>query len=139
VTSSFAKQIALIEAALKNPPVLYCGDLDSERDWTDVRDMVRGYWLALEHGRPGEVYNLGSRVRRSIREMLDLLLTLADCAVEVRQDPARLRPSDVKVLQGDSNKFRALTGWEPRISFKQMMRDSLDWWRGRLQLRLGSF
>lgn len=132
VTSSFAKQVAMIEAGRKNPAVLYCGDLESERDWTDVRDMVAGYWLALEHGRSGEAYNLGSGVRRSIREMLDLLLTLTDRAIEVRQDSARLRPSDVKVLQADAGKFRALTGWQPQIPFAQMMRDSLNWWRTRL-------
>ena len=129
VTSSFAKQIAMIEAGLKNPPVVYVGDLISERDWTDVRDVVRAYWLVLEHGVPGEVYNVGSGVRRSVREMLDLLLTMTNAWVEVRQDPARLRPSDVKVLQADSSKFRTLTGWEPRIPFEQTMADSLDWWR----------
>jgi len=85
VTSSFAKQIAMIEAGLKNPPLVYVGDLSSERDWTDVRDVVRAYWLALEHGLPGEVYNIGCGVRRSVGGMLDLLLTMTDARVEVRQ------------------------------------------------------
>ncbi|MFO7917520.1 MAG: GDP-mannose 4,6-dehydratase [Anaerolineae bacterium] len=132
VTSSFAKQVAAIEAGRTNPPVMEVGDLTSERDWTDVRDMVRAYWLALEHGEPGQVYNIGSGVRRSVQEMLELLLEMSQVDVEVRQDPARMRPSDVKVLQADSSKFRALTGWQPQIPFQQTMRDLLDWWRARL-------
>ena len=67
------------------------GDLSGERDWTDVRDVVRAYWLALEHGVSGAVYNIGCGVRRSVGEMLDLLLTMTDAWMEVRQDPARLR------------------------------------------------
>ena len=81
---------------------------------------------------PGEVYNIACGVRRSVAQMLELLLTMTDARIEVRQDPARLRPSDVKVLQGDSGKFRDLTGWNPQISFQQMMQDSLNWWRRRL-------
>ena len=135
VTSSFAKLIALIECGLKNPPVLYVGDLSSERDWTDARDMARAYWLVSEHGIAGEVYNLGSGVRRSVKEMLALLLTMTEGHIEVQQDPARLRPSDVRVLQADSSKFRALTGWRPEIPFERMMRDSLDWWRRQVKTR----
>ena len=132
VTSSFAKQVAMIEAGMVDPPILYHGDLSSERDWTDVRDMVRGYWLALEFGEPGEVYNLGSGVKRSIGAMLELLLVLTDFPIEIRQDPARLRPSDVMVLQADASKFQEEALWEPQISFEQMMMDSLNWWRKRL-------
>ncbi len=132
VTSSFAKQVALIEAGLQVPAVLRVGDLSSERDWTDVRDMVRAYWLVLEHGEPGEAYNIGSGVRRSIEEMLDLLLTMTESRIEIRQDPARLRPSDVRVLQANSDKFMQLTGWKPEISFERMMFDSLNWWRDRV-------
>lgn len=132
VTSSFAKQIAMIEAGLKDPAVLYVGDLTSERDWTDVRDMARAYWLALEHGVPGEVYNIGSGVCRSVGEMLDLLLSLTSADIQVRADPTRMRPSDVKVLHADATKFRRATGWVPEISFKQMIGDLLDWWRCQL-------
>jgi GDP-4-dehydro-6-deoxy-D-mannose reductase len=109
------------------------GDLSSERDWTDVRDVLRAYWPALEHSVPGEIYNISSGIRPSVGQMLELLLTMTDNQVEVRQDPARLRPSDVKVLQADSVKFRALTGWEPRIPFEQTMADLLDWWCCRLE------
>jgi len=130
-TSSFAKQIAEIEKGLR-PPVIYVGDLESQRDWTDVRDMVRGYWLALEKGLPGEVYNVGSGVTRRIGDMLNILLSLSNNHIELRQDPARLRPSDVKILWADITKFHRQTGWEPVIPFEQTMRDLLDYWRARV-------
>jgi len=130
-TSSFAKQIAEIEKG-KRQPVIYVGDLESQRDWTDVRDMVRGYWLALEKGLPGEVYNIGSGVTRRIGDMLNILLSLSSHDIAVRQDPARLRPSDVKILWADVTKFRQQTGWEPKIPFEQTMRDLLDYWRARV-------
>ncbi len=131
VTSNFAKQIAEIEKGLR-PPVLYVGDLTSKRDWTDVRDMVRAYWLALEKGVPGEVYNVGSGVARSVGEMLEILLSFAKVKIEVRQDPSRLRPSDVKLLLSDSSRFREQTGWAPTIPFEQTLRDLLDYWRARV-------
>lgn len=131
VTSSFAKQVAEIEAGLKEP-MLFVGNLDSRRDWTDVRDIVRAYWLAVNHCNPGEDYVIGSGVSRTVREMLDYLLTKTKVKIEVRVDPKRFRPSDVTALQGDSSKFRKLTGWEPKISFEQMMTDLLDYWRERL-------
>jgi GDP-4-dehydro-6-deoxy-D-mannose reductase len=129
--SSFAKQIAEIEKELR-PPVIRVGDLSSKRDWTDVRDMVRAYWLALEKGEPGEVYNIGSGVTREIGEMLDVLLSLSTVKVDVQQDPARMRPSDVKILWADASKFVAQTGWAPTIPFEQTMRDLLDYWRQRV-------
>lgn len=131
VTSSFARQIALIEKG-KKEPVLHVGDLSSKRDWSDVRDVVRGYWLALEKGVPGEVYNVGSGVARSVGQMLDMLLSLTSVKVEVRQDPSRLRPSDVKILWADCTKFRAQTGWAPEIPFEQTLGDLLDYWRNRV-------
>ncbi|PZS00764.1 MAG: GDP-mannose 4,6-dehydratase [Candidatus Chloroheliales bacterium] len=131
VTSSFAKQIALIEAG-KQEPVIHVGDLNSKRDWTDVRDICRAYHLLVEKCEPGEVYNIGTGVSRSIREMLDLLLTMTSIQVEVRQDPARLRPSDVPLLWADASKFKAATGWEPEIPFEQTMRDLLNYWRAHV-------
>jgi len=130
-TSTFAMQIARIEKGLQ-PPVIDVGDLDSKRDWTDVRDTVQGYWLALERGEPGDVYNVGSGVTRTCAEMLDVLLSHSTHRVEVRVDPSRLRPSDVKILWSDSSKFMAQTGWEPRIPFDVTMRDLLNYWRSRL-------
>lgn len=127
-TSSFAKQIAEIEAGLK-PPVLLCGNLDARRDFTDVRDMVRAYWLALDRCEPGEAYVIASGTAPTMREVLDLLLGLARCPVEVRVDPERLRPSDVPILVGDASKFRTRTGWEPEIPFTKTLADLLDYWR----------
>jgi GDP-4-dehydro-6-deoxy-D-mannose reductase len=132
VTSNFAKQIAEIEAG-KRPPVIRVGNLDAVRDFTDVRDMVRAYWLAVTRARPGEVYNIASGSGITIRELLDRLLALAQVQVEVQVDPERLRPSDVEVLIGDSSKFRADTGWEPEIPFSQTLSDLLDDWRERVR------
>ena len=129
--SSFAKQIAEIEKGLR-PPVIDVGDLSSKRDWTDVRDTVRGYWLSLERGTPGEVYNIGSGTCRSIEDMLNTLLKHTDHKVDVRVDPSRLRPSDVTLLWADASKFQEHTGWHPLIPFEKTMRDLLDYWRCRL-------
>ncbi len=134
VTSNFAKQIAAIEAGLQEP-VLRVGNLSAVRDFTDVRDMVRAYWLAATRAKPGEVYNIATGSGITIRAMLDQLLALARVAVEVETDPARLRPSDVEVLIGDSSKFRADTGWEPRIPLEQTLGDLLDYWRLQLARR----
>ena len=134
VTSNFAKQIAEIEAGRKEP-VIRVGNLDAVRDFTDVRDMVRAYWLAVTKGRPGEVYNIATGNGITIRDLLDELLSKSKVEVKVEVDPERLRPSDVEILIGDSSKFRADTGWEPRIPFDQTLRDLLDHWRRTLKAR----
>jgi GDP-4-dehydro-6-deoxy-D-mannose reductase len=131
VTSSFAKQIAEIEKK-KRPPIIYVGNLEAKRDFTDVRDMVRAYWLALEKGVEGEVYNIGRGQAFSMQEVLDLLMSLSRAKMEVKVDPARLRPSDVPVLLSDSTKFVSLTGWRPMIPFKQTIVDLLNYWRERV-------
>lgn len=131
VSSNFAKQIAEIEAGLR-PPVIEVGNLDARRDFTDVRDMVRAYWLSLEHGAPGDVYVLASGVSHPIRELLDLLLGMSSVKVTVEVDPKRLRPSDVLILEGDASKFRAASGWEPEYPFQQTLADLLDYWRDRI-------
>jgi GDP-4-dehydro-6-deoxy-D-mannose reductase len=134
VTSNFAKQVVSIGLGLAEP-VIRVGNLEAIRDFTDVRDMVRAYWMAVESGRPGEVYNIATGVGHRIRDVLDRLIELAGVEVTVEVDPDRLRPSDVEILVGDASKFRADTGWEPRIPFDQTLRDVLDYWRGRLQGR----
>jgi GDP-4-dehydro-6-deoxy-D-mannose reductase len=134
VSSNFAKQVARIEAGLQRP-VLEVGNLDAVRDFTDVRDIVRGYWLAARGGTPGEVYNLASGRGIAIRELVDRLCALSGVAIEIRVDPARLRPSDVEVLIGDSAKFRAETGWEPEIPLERTLADLLDYWRYRTARR----
>ncbi len=131
VSSNFAKQIASIEAGLQEP-VIRVGNLDAVRDFTDVRDMVRAYWLAVTRATPGEVYNLGSGRGITIRELLDLLIGMSDVRVEIEVDPDRLRPSDVEVLLADSSKFRSETGWEPVIPLETTLSDLLDFWRQRV-------
>jgi GDP-4-dehydro-6-deoxy-D-mannose reductase len=140
VTSTIARQIALIEAG-QHEPVIYHGDLTSKRDWTDVRDMVRAYWLALERGEAGEVYNVGRGRTWAIGEMLSMLLAISTVKIRSQEDPARLRPSDVPILWADASKFQKATGWEPKIPFEQTLRDLLDYWRDRVRrdtVRLGS-
>jgi GDP-4-dehydro-6-deoxy-D-mannose reductase len=131
VTSTFARQLAEIEAGMREP-VLYVGDLTPKRDWTDVRDMVRAYWLALEKGEPGETYNLGSGRTWSIREMLDILLSHSTAKPRIQEDPARLRPSDVPILWADVSKFQRATGWKPLIPFERTLADLLAYWRARV-------
>jgi GDP-4-dehydro-6-deoxy-D-mannose reductase len=128
VTSNFAKQIAEIEAGLK-PPVIKVGNLQSKRDWTDVRDVVRAYWLCVQHCKPGEDYIIASGVTRSIQSMLDYLLSLSRQRIEVCVDPDRLRPSDVEVLWGNPDKVIKATGWQRTYSFEQTMQDTLEYWR----------
>jgi len=128
VTSTFARQIALIEKDLQEP-IIHVGDLTSRRDWTDVRDVCRAYHLLVEKCEAGEVYNIGTGVARSIQEMLDLLLTMTTAKVKVAQDPARMRPSDVKLLMADATKFKQRTGWQPEIPFETTMLDLLNYWR----------
>ena len=130
VASDFAKQIADIEKGRK-PAVLSVGNLEAKRDFTDVRDMVKAYWLALEKCEPGDVYNICTGKAWSIREVLDRLLSMTSTKIEVRQDPARLRPSDVPILIGDNSKFVKATGWRPTIPFEQTLRDMLEYWRAR--------
>jgi GDP-4-dehydro-6-deoxy-D-mannose reductase len=131
VTSNFAKQIAEIEAK-KKPAVIYVGNLEAKRDFTDVRDMVRAYWLSLEKGQAGEVYNIGTGRAYAMQEVLDMLLSLSKVKVKVEVDPARLRPSDVPILLPDCSKFVSLTGWKPTIPFTKTLEDLLDYWRERV-------
>ena len=137
-SSNFAKQIALIEAGLQEP-VIRVGNLDARRDFSDVRDIVRGYWLALERGEPGEVYNLCSERDYAIRQMLDLLLGMTTQQVTVRQDPGRTRPSDVPVLRGDGTKFFQRTGWRTAIPFTKTLEDLLNYWRTKVKNQSRNF
>lgn len=134
VTSNFCSQVAAIELGLQEP-VIRVGNIEAIRDFTDVRDMVRAYWLAVTRAKPGEVYNIASGHGIRIRELLERLIALGNVEVRIEVDPERLRPSDVEVLIGDASKFKADTGWEPRIPFDQTLRDLLDYWRQTLRHR----
>lgn len=131
VCSNFAKQIVEIEKGIKDP-IIEVGNLEAKRDFTDVRDMVRAYVLAVQKCKPGEDYIIASGKAIKIKKVLDLLIKIAGVKVQVIKDPARMRPSDVPILQGNSNKFRRTAGWKPKIPFEKTLRDLLDYWRARV-------
>ena len=132
VTSNFAKQVAEIESG-RQDPVIHVGDLTPRRDYSDVRDIVRGYWMLLEQGEPGEVYNLCSGRSWTIQRVLDFYLDRSQAkGIAVQVDPARLRPSDVMVLEGDPSKIHKALGWQTEIPFEQTLTDLLEYWRGRV-------
>ncbi|MHB1131316.1 MAG: GDP-mannose 4,6-dehydratase [Chloroflexota bacterium] len=131
VAASFAKQIAEIEAGMREP-VLLVGNLTAKRDFTDVRDVVRAYSLLAQQGTPGEVYNLGSGRSLAISELLAQLLGRSTVRIEVRTDPARLRPSDIPDLYCDYGKAEREIGWRPLIPLASTLDDVLDYWRTRI-------
>jgi GDP-4-dehydro-6-deoxy-D-mannose reductase len=124
----FAKQIAAIERG-HGPAVLETGKLDSRRDLTDVRDMVRAYVLLMERGRSGEAYNAGTGQTQVIGDVLERLLALSGVRVEVRLRPELIRPHDPAGLRADASKLRRETGWEPRFTLDQTLLDILAYWR----------
>jgi GDP-mannose 4,6-dehydratase len=133
VDSFFSQQVARIELGLQEP-VIRVGNLDSVRTFADVRDTVRAYWLLAQKCPPGEVYNIGGDITMTIREMLDLLLTMTtfNGKIEVRVDPALIRPADVTLQIPCPDKFKAATGWKPQIPYKQTLLDMLNYWRQEL-------
>jgi GDP-4-dehydro-6-deoxy-D-mannose reductase len=132
VASAFARQIAEAELGLRQP-VIHVGNLSAQRDFTDVRDVVRAYYLILAKGQAGEVYNIGSGVPRLISDLLGTLLKWSELDIRVEQDPSRLRPSDVPVIYCDPTKLKECTGWQPTIPFEQSLCDVLEYWRGRIR------
>ncbi|MBS3927776.1 MAG: GDP-mannose 4,6-dehydratase [Sphingomonadales bacterium] len=131
--SDWARQVALIEAGLQEPAIMH-GNLDAIRDYTDVRDIVRGYVMAIDNGQTGEVYNLcsGSDASPTMRQVLDNLCALAHVNVTKVQDPKRMRPSDVARLVGNGMKARLAFGWEPSIPLARTLADLLQYWRSTL-------
>lgn len=132
VVSSFARQIAGAEAGMREP-IIEVGNLDAERDFLDVRDVVRAYRLLAAPDFSGEVFNVSSGTPRKISEVLERLLAESRVRMTVRLDPERQRPSDTPVIYGDSSRLRERTGWEPLVPFEQSLRDILDFWREDIQ------
>jgi GDP-4-dehydro-6-deoxy-D-mannose reductase len=126
----FARRIADIERG-RWPPEISVGNLDAQRDLTDVRDTVRAYRLILERGIPGRPYNVCSGRAVTIRHLLDLLIARARCPVTVKIDPARYRPNDNPILLGDPSRLRDELGWTPEIPLERTVDDLLEYWRGR--------
>lgn len=130
VTSNFAKQIAEIEKKLREP-IIYVGNLNAERDFTDVRDICKAYML-IEHCKFGDVYNICSGKVYSINQVLNILLNLSNTKdIKISVDQNRMRPSDVPILIGNCDKFKDVTDWEPEIKFEKTMEDLLNYWRNR--------
>jgi GDP-4-dehydro-6-deoxy-D-mannose reductase len=131
VVSSFARQIAQAEAAGSDEVEIVTGDLTPRRDFTDVRDVVRAYWLALERAEPG-VYNVCGGRSSAIGDTLAALSRNTALAVRQRTDPGLLRENEVMDIRGSHEKLTAATGWLPEIPLEQTLRDALDWWRERI-------
>jgi len=129
--SNFAKQISEIEKGPREPKI-YVGNLEAIRDYTDVRDIVKGYEMAIEQCEPGDVYNLCSSKGYKIGDLLRMLLNLAKCDIETVHDKSRIRPIDLPIIVGDNSKFVKLTSWSPHISIERTLEDLLDYWRKQL-------
>jgi GDP-4-dehydro-6-deoxy-D-mannose reductase len=134
VAASFARQVATIEAGLA-PPVIDVGNLEPRRDLSDVRDTVRAYQALMQRGRPGRAYNVSSGHARPIRDILDGLLAQSGARVEVRVDPARLRPVDQPLVLGSYDRLAAETGWRPEVPWERTLADLLQDWRARVRVR----
>lgn len=131
VCSDFARQLVQAELGLRDPEIRV-GNLEAKRDFTDVRDVVQAYWLALDKGVGGEVYNICSGNCYKISEILDMLIDITGVKVKITRDEARMRPSDVPVLKGDNSRFGSLTGWKPKIPFEKTLSDLVEFWRRAL-------
>jgi len=127
VVSSFSKRIVDIERGKES--VMRVGNLMAKRDFTDVRDIVRGYLLLLEMGDPGDVYNIGSGKSYKISEILDKLLSMANKDIKTEIDKQLLRPIDVPELVCDNKKIFQKTSWKPEIPIEKTLADTLDYWR----------
>lgn len=133
--STFAKQIAMIEAGMI-PPVVKVGNLKSLRTYADVRDAVRAYFMLVTVDPiPGEYYNIGGSYTCEVGDTLNTLISLSTMKdeIKVEVDPERLRPIDADLQIPDCRKFKAHTGWEPEITFEQTMEDLLNYWRDRVK------
>lgn len=127
VVSAFAKRIVEIEKG--NEKVMKAGNLNSKRDFTDVKDMVKAYVLALEKGKLGDVYNLGSGKSYEISNILEMMKGMSSATIEVEEDSSLMLPSDNPELVCDYSKFNSLTGWKPEIPIEKTLEDTLEYWR----------
>jgi GDP-4-dehydro-6-deoxy-D-mannose reductase len=131
VCSDFTKRAVELELGIRRSPMIV-GNLTTRRAIIDVRDMVRGLWLAAEHGTYGEVYNVGSSSIYSGQELVDAIRPLIKVPFTLEQDPALLRTCDERVIAGDTAKFRSCSGWKPEIGLNQTISDMVEWWRNHL-------
>lgn len=132
IESKIAKAVCLHKVGKLDK--LELGALDNKRDWTDVRDIVKAYFLSVKYCKHGEVYNISSGVTRTIRSIIDIMSKYlgVNGSFKVEQSSKFMRPSDISVLLGDSTKFRNITGWEPVISWEKTCEDLVDYWKERV-------
>ena len=136
VVSAFASRIVSLEKQGKG--TMKVGNLNSFRDFTDVRDMVRAYLLALDSGIPGEVYNIGCGKPIQIRKILDMLLSLSSAKIKIEKDPSLLRPVEIEKIYCNFDKFKKQTGWQPRIPLLKTLSDTIEYERSKLKFEARS-
>ncbi|MCQ2521702.1 MAG: GDP-mannose 4,6-dehydratase [Lachnospiraceae bacterium] len=132
VVSDFCRQVAEIEKGLREPK-MYVGNLSAQRDFTDVRDVVRAYALLAAKGQQGETYNVGSGKAREIRQILQMIIEQSSAAIEVEVDPAKIRPVDVPIIEADITKLHQETQWLPEIPLEQTIKEVLNYWRDYIE------
>jgi GDP-4-dehydro-6-deoxy-D-mannose reductase len=130
LVADLAQQVAELEQ--RPGTSLKVGNLSSKRDYTDVRDIVRAYVLLAAQGRPGQIYNVCTGKPTSGQQILDLLLSSSHQTITTEPDPSRMRPADIPELYGDPSKLQTDTDWHPVFSLDQTLRDTLEYWRGRV-------
>ena len=132
VCADFTKRLVEIELGLNKDKKLIIGNIETQRAITDVRDTIRGFYLALERAQIGEVYNISGKHVYKIADIIEILRKLVDFEFTLEQDPKLLRPTDEAVIYGDSTKFNKSTGWQQEIPLEQTLKDMLDYWRKTL-------
>ena len=132
-STSFARQVALIEAGLQDK--LWHGNLNSVRTMIDVRDAMDAYRIAIEKCTPGEAYNIGGEKTISVGEFLEILTSMAEVEIKREVDESLLRPSDVTLQIPNCEKFESATGWKPQYSFEDSIQHLLTYWRARVSSR----
>lgn len=133
VASDFARQIALIEKG-KTEPVIRVGNLGAQRDFTDVRDVTKGYIALMEKGVRGKTYNVGGGSLITVRELLDTLISFSEKEVTVEVDQSKLRPIEAPIISPDTSLIRGDTGWTPSIPLRETLLDTLNYWRKEVSL-----
>jgi GDP-4-dehydro-6-deoxy-D-mannose reductase len=132
VVPDFAAQVASIEAGLQ-APVIKVGNLSAQRDFSDVRDVIRAYHSILEKGIPARIYNVGAGKAIPIYDILDYLIFLCKESIQVEVDEKKFRPVDVPVLYSDTSRIKEETGWQPTIPLEETLKDTLNYWRNQVR------
>lgn len=132
VLPDFTKQVVEIEEGIKES-IIYVGDLDVVRDFSDVRDIAHAYYLLLQKGKRGNIYNVGSGNGYNLHELLNRIINLSKIKIEIRKDPAKIRPIEIMELVADNSKLKNDTGWKPIYTMDKTIDDLLHYWRLKLK------